>query len=168
MTCKATEILLLRDMDNNVSIAERAELEGHLASCPACRSFDSALHAVSSSVCAEIKSIDIPDADQVWSEIQARMDSPSPIPNKQVRLFPSRLWWSVPLAAAAALAFVFITPSSESNATDSNVAVNSERIITQADYVESGDPNASTMVYVDKESGWLVVWASASTVADQG
>ena len=29
-----------------------------------------------------------------------------------------------------------------------------------ADFVEAGDPNASTMVYVDKDSGWLVVWAT--------
>jgi hypothetical protein len=29
-----------------------------------------------------------------------------------------------------------------------------------ADYVEAGNPAASTMVYVDKESGWLVVWAA--------
>lgn len=33
-------------------------------------------------------------------------------------------------------------------------------IIAGADFVEVNDPNASTMVYVDKESGWLVVWAT--------
>ena len=33
-------------------------------------------------------------------------------------------------------------------------------IIAGADYVEAGNPNAATLVYVDNESGWLVVWAT--------
>ncbi|MEN9403282.1 MAG: hypothetical protein RL091_1985, partial [Verrucomicrobiota bacterium] len=35
-----------------------------------------------------------------------------------------------------------------------------EVAVARAEYVEAGDVNASTMVYVDKESGWLVVWAT--------
>ena len=32
--------------------------------------------------------------------------------------------------------------------------------VAQAEYVEAGNVDASTIVYVDKDSGWLVVWAT--------
>jgi len=41
-------------------------------------------------------------------------------------------------------------------------------IIAGADYVEAGNPNASTMVYVDKESGWLVVWVTDEYMPTRG
>ena len=40
--------------------------------------------------------------------------------------------------------------------------------VARADYVEAGDTNASTMVYVDKDSGWLVVWASDADTKTSG
>ena len=36
------------------------------------------------------------------------------------------------------------------------------------DFVEAGDTSASTMVYVDKDSGWLVVWATDGEVKGNG
>ena len=36
------------------------------------------------------------------------------------------------------------------------------------DYVIPGDPAASTMVYVDQDSGWLVVWAESAPPDSKG
>lgn len=40
--------------------------------------------------------------------------------------------------------------------------------IAQTEFVEAGKANASTMVYVDKESGWLGVWALDSDANSKG
>jgi hypothetical protein len=56
------------------------------------------------------------------------------------------------LAAAAALAFVVYQPAVTSRSDLGPAA--------SAEFVETGSPTASTMVYLDKESGWLVVWAA--------
>jgi anti-sigma factor RsiW len=36
MTCDRSQDLLLSSLDGGLSIAEQTELDGHLASCPAC------------------------------------------------------------------------------------------------------------------------------------
>ena len=80
------------------------------------------------------------------------------------------MWMSHPfrlLAAAAALALIFVTPSQTTTATN-DLEARSDSGITHVDYVESGDPNASTMVYVDQDSGWLVVWTSNSRAITNG
>ncbi len=166
MNCQATEALLLREMDGVLTESEHVALTGHLASCLACRKFQATLPQVSTAVLLDAESIRIPEIDQEWTAIHARLGSPSQ-PRSMPRKFRhTLLWWSAPLAAAAALALIFT--ASRYEPIESTPTAQLAVVATQVNYVESGDPNASTMVYVDKESGWLVVWASTSDISDQG
>jgi hypothetical protein len=65
-------------------------------------------------------------------------------------------WLGLPLAAAAAVAFVFLNPQTSAPET------------ARAEFVETGETAGSTMVYVDKESGWLVVWAAEPSREQNG
>ena len=63
------------------------------------------------------------------------------------------IWFSAPLAAAAAalaIGFFAFRPAAP-----------------QAS-VESGDASVSTIAYVDKDSGWLVVWAADADTKSNG
>jgi hypothetical protein len=71
-------------------------------------------------------------------------------------------WTGLPLAAAAALALVFWAPDDAPTATGED-ATFAEAAPAYAEFVEASDNAASTVVYVDQESGWLIVWASAPT-----
>jgi hypothetical protein len=61
--------------------------------------------------------------------------------------------WALPLGAAAALAAVAVVGPSW---TDDE----GPQAVARAEFVEVSG-NASSVVYVDDKSGWLVVWASA-------
>jgi anti-sigma factor RsiW len=159
VNCQACETLLLRDQDGALSPTERTVLSGHLANCTACREFHSALVELKTAYQTEAAPVNVPDVEIEWAELQNRLpDRSEPKARKQRHIPAPVLWLSAPLAAAAALAFVFLSSKPETTVTESSQvkAVS----ITHVDYVESGDPNASTMVYIDQDSGWLVVWAS--------
>lgn len=95
----------------------------------------------------ETAQVSVPDATAAWASIRARRHRPAESVRRRT---PPLFWLALPLAAAAALAVIF-QPSS-APAPD----------LARAEFVEAGNADASTMVYVDKESGWLVVWASES------
>ncbi len=167
MNCPTCESLLLRDQDGALTDQERAALPAHLSQCPACRDFAQQLPKLSSAIRAESDAIRVPDAAAEWAQLQTRINASTPRV-AIIRRIPSRVWWlGAPLAAAAALALIFVTPSQTTTATN-DLEARSDSGITHVDYVESGDPNASTMVYVDQESGWLVVWTSNSRAITNG
>jgi hypothetical protein len=64
-----------------------------------------------------------------------------------------RRWWAAaPVAAAAALAVaVWFKPPALAPA---------DPAIARAVFVEPGDARATTLVYVDEPTGWLIVWAA--------
>ena len=91
----------------------------------------------------------------MWGDISAQLNSPEQQSTKPRKI----IWLAAPLAAAAALLFAFLPQ--QNNDTTSAIAGNT---IVQVDYVEIEDPDSTAMVYVDKESGWLVVWADDPSV----
>ena len=99
---------------------------------------------------AESARLSVPDADEEWRLLQARLAAP-----RRRRLAPVT-WIGLPLAAAAAVAVAFIltrpTPSTLAGASFASV-----------DYVEVAGRDATPVVYVDNDSGMLVVWAVDNT-----
>jgi len=153
MSCHETQRLLSLAQDVPLSDQQRDALSRHLADCPACRQHQSALAQASSVFRQDATAVAIPDIEQEISAVQARLSTPAP---QRKRTLAPILWLSAPLAAAAImLAFLsgiqipFTTPDAPT---------------THVDYVVAGDPSASTVVYVDQDSGWLVVWASSSSL----
>jgi predicted anti-sigma-YlaC factor YlaD len=162
MNCRDIESLLLAERDGVLTSEQHAALAKHVAACPACRQMRSSLAEALTAFQADAASVEVPDADEEWRVLRAELRGQPARPAKKRPLAPI-IWFSAPLAAAAAIALVYIGFQSkpvESPAPTAQVA--------QADFVEAGNANASTMVYVDKESGWLVVWAAEGDAATSG
>ena len=169
MTCRDSESLILAERDGALTKEQGAALSAHVAACPACQRLRADLATALDIFKTDIAGVRVPDADETWRDLQNRLHEPAN-PAKKWPLAPV-IWFSTPLAAAAAIALLFfinripapspLAPPPVAVAQVSNA--NAEAIaaeVARADYVEAGDANASTMVYVDKDSGWLVVWAT--------
>jgi anti-sigma factor RsiW len=176
MNCRDNESLILAERDGAVSPAQLAGLSDHVATCPACAKLRANLAAAFSAYQAGIDAVPAPPADEAWREFQDRIRQPA---RREKRPLAPLVWFGAPLAAAAALAFALIANRPASPAPAPAVAANlasasaprapfDDSVIAGADYVEAGDPNASTLIYVDKESGWLVVWAASADTGKSG
>lgn len=156
MNCRDVETLLWAERDGALTTAQRALLERHGAECPACRQMRSALVQGLQGLRADAAAVAVPNAEEEWQALRTRLHTVEAKPTEKRRLAPV-IWLGTPLAAVAAIAIVFfvevpVQPPTAFAPQSSEVA--------RADFVETTDTNTSTMVYVDKESGWLVVWAA--------
>lgn len=177
MICRDIESLILAERDGALSKPQLAELSDHVATCPACRKLRTSLTTALETYRDAVFAVTPPDPNQAWRDLQVRLHEPA----KRRPLAPV-LWFTAPLAAAAALAFAFFVspPPAATPAVDPGVQMVAARppppppplhdpsFIAGADFVEAGDPNASTIVYLDNESGWLVVWATNPDAGTSG
>jgi anti-sigma factor RsiW len=170
MNCRDSESLLLAERDGVLTKTQHAGLSDHVAACPACRQFRASLDAALDAFKADASAIPAPDVDEAWRNLRAKLHETETKLRK--RPLAPVIWFGAPLAAAAALALAFFTtrPTPATPAIEPIVVSQpyDPSIIAGADYVEAGDPNASTMVYMDKDSGWLVVWATDSEAETKG
>ncbi len=153
MNCREIEPLLLAERDGVLTTDQHASLERHLATCPACQQSRARLDQAMTAFRAEAATVAVPDIESEWQTLRARLKNPAVGPAKKRPLAPV-IWFGSSLAAAAALALAYIGLQPAPIPTAAPVVETA-----RADYVETGDTSASTMVYVDKDSGWLVVWA---------
>lgn len=151
MNCRDIEPLLLAERDGVLTPEQHAALAAHVATCPACRQ----LRAVTGEAVAFLKTdaanVTVPDVDREWRTLRVQLHSETNRPAKKRPLAPV-IWFSAPLAAAAALAigfFVFRPAAPQTS-------------------VESDDATVSTIAYVDKDSGWLVVWTTEGEPKSSG
>jgi predicted anti-sigma-YlaC factor YlaD len=156
MNCRDIEPLLLAERDGVLTSKQHAELAEHVAGCPTCRQARLNYGDAVTFLKTDAANVAVPDADQEWRAIRAQLHGESAKPAKKRPLAPV-IWFGAPLAAAAAIAIAFLAQDPRPQ-TPVSAALAAE--IARADFVEAGDTNASTMVYVDKDSGWLVVWAT--------
>lgn len=90
-------------------------------------------------------------AERAWRELRAKL----PERRRPGRPGPAGwLAWGLPAAAAAALAFVVAVQRPEEVDTPASV-----------EYVDVPGSDAPTVVFLDDESGWLVVWSVQDKVA---
>lgn len=163
MNCRDLAPLLSAERDGALTDVQRAELARHLESCAECRALQSALAQAMEAHHADAARVNVPDADEEWRLLQARLASPER--SRSRRLAPIT-WIGVPLAAAAAIAIAFFLGRPAPLAENVELAPTGIEL-AHADFVEVTDPNATPIVYADKESGWLVVWAAEGAVADE-
>ena len=159
MNCRDSEALLSAERDGVLTSGQRSSLEGHVASCPACAELRTKMVQAMNAFQNDAASVSTPDVDEEWQKVRASLNAGKTRSREKRPLTPV-LWFAAPLAAAAALAFAFFNSSPTAQPMGESVTATSEA--AQAEYVEPGDAKASTIVYVDKESGWLVVWATDS------
>ena len=194
MTCRDIEPLILAERDGALTPAERAALSDHIAGCPACAELRTQLAASLEAYKSSVASVRVPDVDEAWRDLQAKIHAPVSRAKKRPRA--PVIWFATPLAAAAAVAFAFLVTRPAPGPAPAPMAALAigevspppppppppvpafvptplsapydPSIIAGADYVEAGNPNAATMVYVDKESGWLVVWVTDVNTPTRG
>lgn len=172
MNCRDNESLILAERDGMLTKEQLAVLSDHVAVCPACRELRTSLATALSGYKTAVASVPAPDVNEAWRDLQSRLRQPA-----RKRPLAPVIWFGTPLAAAAAIAFAFFavspTPTPRGEPKVAVIApppppLHDPSVIAGADFVEAGDPNASTLVYVDKESGWLVVWATDGESDNRG
>jgi hypothetical protein len=157
MQCTECEHLMLGKGGVPPSPGQAADYAAHLADCAACRRLHADLAAVFKTWKSDTEQIAVPDAVAAWRQLRPALQSP---PARVRHRLAPLFWIGAPLAAAAALALVIYRPALPS-ASEAAMPV-------RAEFVEAGNPSASTMVYVDKTSGWLVVWAADTSNNGKG
>ncbi len=149
MNCREAETHLFADRSADpASAPAAAALEVHLAQCPACRRLQSRLRSALDEWRTEAAATPTPDVEREWHAVRRRIRGAETAAAPLRRFWP---WLSVPLglgAAAALTILVWQRPPSRAEA--------------RADFVEVPGGKASTMVFVDEKSGWLIVQASDS------
>lgn len=145
----------MRATDREMTAQQSSAIQAHVSTCAHCQQFAASLETLSGAIHADANAATVPSADAMWASVQSRINETSKPARKSRKVAPI-IWITAPLAAAAALVFAFlpIKPTASKQ-----VAVAPSPQSSQVNYVETPDPDATTMVYVDKESGWLVVWA---------
>lgn len=158
MNCGEAEHLIQAERDGAPESARRAELDSHLAECESCRRLKADLDAVAGLMRADARSVAVPDAADEWEKLRGRLHNPDLEFPARKRVAPL-VWLTAPAAAAAAIVLALLTPSPKPVEPQVRIASAAAVPEARAEYVEVADANASPVVYVDRESGWLVVWA---------
>lgn len=153
MNCRDSESLIASERDGELTKNQLTALSEHVAACPACSQLRTHLRIALDTLQSDVTTVTVPDAGEAWRDLQSKLHGTKAKSPRKNPLAPI-IWFSAPLAAAAAIALIFFLNPAPAPQTDAPLAT------ARADYVEAGDVNASTMVYVDKDSGWLVVWAT--------
>jgi anti-sigma factor RsiW len=154
MNCNQAEKALSRYLDGELPAGEVADLEQHLASCSSCRETADEWQGYGETLRADAPER-TPDPTKAWHDIRRSLR------NRENPITPttSRPWWIRPLpwtGAAATVAlftigyFFGFSPSSEFPKGNT------------VEYVDTDLPGASTVVYVDDETGWNIVWVLES------
>lgn len=151
MNCRAARPLLSVERDQPLTPASLDALERHVAACPACRQERAWLAEASAAWRVTTAAQPAHSATTEWIRLRTRLaDGARSAPEHRTA------WWLsaglLPLAAAALWFVVFgLTPPTPA----------------RAEYLETA-ANAAPLVYLDQESGWLIVWAEADETATSG
>jgi hypothetical protein len=160
MNCRDIEPLLLAERDGVLTAEMHAVLAKHVAACSACRLSRAAYGEAVTFLKTDAANVPVPDVDEEWRALRARI-SPGKGKLKKKRPLAPVIWLAAPLAAAAALALAYF--GHRSAETSSPTA---PRVATGP--TDAGGSNAPTIAYVDKDSGWLVVWVADTDAKKSG
>src|SRR5262245_16941028 len=148
MKCRDIEPLLLAERDGVLTPEQHAELAKHVAACPACRHERIVYGEAVTFLKTDAANVAVPDVNEEWRAVRAQIHGEIAAPAKKPRLAPV-IWFGAPLAAAAALAVAFF-------------------VSRPAPPVASPEDAPETIAYVDKDSGWLVVWSTDTGAKTSG
>jgi predicted anti-sigma-YlaC factor YlaD len=154
MNCRDIESLILAERDGVLTLEEHTALSAHVGTCPACRDLRARIGEATSFLKTDAANVPVPDVELELRMIRSRLSGEAAKSARKRPLAPV-IWFGAALAAAAALLFAFLANRPE--------PVSPETFVVVPVPAEVPAPNASTIAYVDKDSGWLVVWAAEST-----
>lgn len=155
MNCRSAQRLLSAERDGALATHEHADLAAHLAQCAGCRQARAVVAGAVESWRKKVAAIEVPDAERAWQDIRREIRTTQPEKSRGAWGFPR---WTLPLGAAAALALAAVVSLNRNSSDLDPVRTIARAQSAQAHFVEV-PTDASSVVYVDGESGWLVVWA---------
>lgn len=152
MNCREAQDQFFAERDGALPRPGSASLDAHLVHCHGCQQLRSAYVAGVAHWRAEVASVAVPDAVLAWQDVRRVLRNTRTV---RTPAFGWLTWLGAPIAAAAALTVaIFVNPDWRAR-----FGVDAP-IVARAEYVEVPSANATTMVFVDDKSGWLVVFAS--------
>jgi len=157
MNCRDIEPLILAERDGVLAPAQHAVLSAHVTACPACRQMRANLGEAAAFLKTDAANVTVPDATREWRKVRSQLSGEVA---KSVRKRPLApvIWFSAPFAAAAALAIAFfVTRPAAPQDAPAQVAAH-----------DAAGATDSTIAYVDKDSGWLVVWSTEGEAEASG
>ena len=174
MNCQAAESQIFAARDAPLGAADAASLEQHISECPHCRRISEGLTAAASAWQQHDQKIAGPNAQQEWHAVRRRIrNSPSAqSASGGLPSWPRLLRFALPIAGAGAIVIGLSTRLTEPEAEPTEISVAQAdwsyfddhfTLYAQAEHVETENEYISPFVYVDEESGWLIVWASDAT-----
>jgi len=152
MNCHKAEKLLYAERDQPIEPNQLARLERHLGSCDRCREIRTLLAQSAAAWKATRESVAAPDAGKEWLEVRRRIRAGEAVPGMDS--WRRAGWLATGLAATAAVAFA-VLPVLRGPA----AAIDPVHLVARAESVEVGEIGATPMVFVDADTGWLVVWS---------
>lgn len=161
MNCRDALKWISMDMDGELPERRRARLAEHLAGCATCRAARESW-AVAGERFRAREIPGMPTAEAAWADVrralrqQGAREAPAP--------WGTRLAWAAATAAViGVVSFMAVWRGREPVAPE--VAA---KPATEVEWVETGLPGATPMVYEDAESGWVVIWIVEANGKEKG
>lgn len=174
MNCRDAETQILAARDTPQGAADAAILDQHLQECPRCQALSDQLSAATLAWRDADNKVVTPDSTAEWHAVRRRIreGNAAPAATGGLPSWSRLLRTAVPLAAALAIAINF-WPKASSPESPIEAPLLAQKdweslhdhftFVAHAEYVETEDEEISPFVYVDEESGWLIVWATDVT-----
>ncbi|MDP3072135.1 MAG: zf-HC2 domain-containing protein [Opitutaceae bacterium] len=156
MNCREVQSELFADTEDTPANARRAAVAAHVAHCAACQRVRDDLTAALTAWRSDVAKVSIPDAELEWHAVRRRIRGGG-VPASSGSWQKWTAWLGLPLAVAAAAALIFVARPVQITAPILPIGE-----FAHAENIEAPGRDASTMVFVDDQSGWLIVWASDS------
>jgi len=153
MNCRKAQKWLSLELDGELSPSRKRALEAHLMSCAACRQVREEWGGLRDTFRAR----EVPaglTAEAAWADVRRAIRTAG-------ETAPERAWWTPGMRWIAAAAAVLIL-AGVGVMTFKKEAVPEVAIVPpdggRVEWVETGLPGASPMVYEDIESGLVIIW----------
>jgi predicted anti-sigma-YlaC factor YlaD len=153
MNCEKAQKWISLEMDGELSPRRTVRLRAHLDQCRDCFKTREGWASVGARMRdRQVPALKSPEA--AWADVRRA------IRNDQEERFEEESAWDIgaPLRWAAAALLVMIVGSGLFLSLQKGPAEVARAGGTEVEFVETGLPDATPMVYEDSESGWTVIW----------
>lgn len=158
MNCNEVKSQLFGDEEGGLEQDRRVALNAHVAHCAACRRVRDDLGAAFTTWRDENARATLPDVDREWHAVRRKIRGGVEVGTESRPRRRFTPWIALPIGAAAALALTLYVARNDGDGRQQPGFAPAPQV-ARADSVEVPG-RASTSVYVDDKSGWLIVWAT--------
>lgn len=169
MNCRRARRLMSLERDGRLDESDRRALAGHLGQCAVCREAKASLGAAAEAWKAAQDRAEIPDPAVEWQHIRrAIRRAGAAARSGEARRQREWSWWRAfsavggAVAAAALVLVLWRFRGPEPGAPQPGPAALGADEAVHVEFVEFAEGAENQTVYVDAETGFVVVWAEVS------